>query len=466
MRRLNLIISSLTAVLIISINTSAELRDQIQTAVRSLGDLTAPQVQTVVTGIMQTAPQAARYTDLNNRQLQGLLGIVNSGLFEEVELSRIGRVAGMGLGPLASGVDPETVQEIALVGFSQDISQERFDAACEALDLLQTSQVPSEIYRYAVSYVVYNQWSPENIVGLARGIIQGQGEGLPLDKLTLALIIRVDQGLGGVPIEQAIDEEIEFIRQIGGASPVRARRDSIYNSMRRAVEGGVPEDIAQDFYFNAVEENWSAEDAEILFQGLAEGVEKGLTPEKLAVAFIVRMEQDRDRVSAKRIAREEIEFVSSLESKRVELKKKAVKIPKIPEPVKPEKPAPRAINLPLMSNSIQSFIGVPYVWGGESRKGTDCSGFTLVVYREQGVRLPRVSRQQFRTGISVPSKRNLSFGDLVFFNKNGYGRITHVGIYVGGGRFAHASCSKGVTYSRLNKRYYNKRFTGARRILM
>ncbi|MBD3166686.1 NlpC/P60 family protein [bacterium] len=115
-----------------------------------------------------------------------------------------------------------------------------------------------------------------------------------------------------------------------------------------------------------------------------------------------------------------------------------------------------------MQLSINSFLGVPYLWGGNTRRGVDCSGFTRNVYREQGVLIPRVSRDQYRTGRAV---EDLTYGDLVFFNKNGWGRVTHVGIYVGNGEFAHASCSRGVTVSRLNKHYYRKRYVGARRIL-
>ena len=114
--------------------------------------------------------------------------------------------------------------------------------------------------------------------------------------------------------------------------------------------------------------------------------------------------------------------------------------------------------------SIRSYLGVPYRWGGESRNGMDCSGFTQTVYRELGVVIPRVSRQQYQVGRPVASQ-NLRFGDLVFFRKYGYGYISHVGIYIGNGQFVHATTREGVAVSYLSKAYYRVRYAGARRIV-
>jgi hypothetical protein len=109
------------------------------------------------------------------------------------------------------------------------------------------------------------------------------------------------------------------------------------------------------------------------------------------------------------------------------------------------------------------WIGTPYHRGGDNRAGADCSGFVQQVYlRVAKVSLPRVTRDQFRVGFEV-GRSDLRPGDLVFFETLGKG-VSHVGLMVGGDRFAHASSSKGVTYSRLSETYWNRQFLGARRL--
>ena len=120
-----------------------------------------------------------------------------------------------------------------------------------------------------------------------------------------------------------------------------------------------------------------------------------------------------------------------------------------------------------MWQNVQEYLGppaTPYRWGGSSRSGIDCSGFVRNVYAQQGIYLPRVSRQQFLVGSLVTGY--LQYGDLVFFSKYGPAyQVTHVGIFLGGDKFVHSSASRGVTISSLNKRYYRSRYKGAKRVL-
>ncbi|MFD3157643.1 C40 family peptidase [Haloimpatiens sp. FM7330] len=113
-------------------------------------------------------------------------------------------------------------------------------------------------------------------------------------------------------------------------------------------------------------------------------------------------------------------------------------------------------------NYSYRFLGRPYVWGGSGPSVFDCSGFTAYVYRKLGVSLPHYTVSQANLGKTV-SRSNLRAGDLVFFNTSG--RLSHVGIYIGGGNFIHASSgSHKVTVSNLGKSYYNSRYATARRI--
>jgi hypothetical protein len=110
------------------------------------------------------------------------------------------------------------------------------------------------------------------------------------------------------------------------------------------------------------------------------------------------------------------------------------------------------------------FIGVPYRWGGASAgSGFDCSGLTMTVYRLNGLELPRNAYSQYRAGTPVV-REGLMPGDLVFFATGRSSRISHVGIYIGGGRFIHApGRGKRIRTAALSNGYFSPRYKGARR---
>lgn len=116
-----------------------------------------------------------------------------------------------------------------------------------------------------------------------------------------------------------------------------------------------------------------------------------------------------------------------------------------------------------MDQVIQDAKGTSYRAGGTTLSGFDCSGFTSYVFDQLGLDLPRQSSTQFEAGTAV-SRDEMRPGDLVFFNTNGRG-VSHVGIYVGDGRFAHSSSSRGVTVSSLGESYYADRYLGAKRVM-
>lgn len=114
-------------------------------------------------------------------------------------------------------------------------------------------------------------------------------------------------------------------------------------------------------------------------------------------------------------------------------------------------------------NTSMQYIGVPYVFGGNSpRYGLDCSAYVKLVYSQVGISLPRTADAQFEVGTPVATA-DLLPGDAVFFETYAPG-ASHVGIYIGDGNFIHASSSKGVTISSLGASYYSSHYLGARRM--
>ncbi|MBB6452271.1 cell wall-associated NlpC family hydrolase [Salirhabdus euzebyi] len=120
-------------------------------------------------------------------------------------------------------------------------------------------------------------------------------------------------------------------------------------------------------------------------------------------------------------------------------------------------------SVPVESGSLisiaKSYLGTPYVWGGESPSGFDCSGFLQYVFKKKGYHLPRTVTDLWNATVSVNSP---SVGDIVFFETYKPGP-SHAGIYLGNGSFIHAGNS-GVTISHMSTSYWDQRYLGAKRV--
>lgn len=132
----------------------------------------------------------------------------------------------------------------------------------------------------------------------------------------------------------------------------------------------------------------------------------------------------------------------------------------------------------LIETYAREFLGAPYLWGGTSTKGMDCSGFTKTVYLMNGFIIPRDASQQINAGKNIDPNlkfENLQKGDLMFFGKKATAdkkqRVTHVGIWLGNGKGEFIHESKQVRISSINSEsdYYDKknkdRYLGSRRYL-
>jgi lipoprotein Spr len=113
-------------------------------------------------------------------------------------------------------------------------------------------------------------------------------------------------------------------------------------------------------------------------------------------------------------------------------------------------------------DSTKAWIGVPYLYGGVTVDGVDCSGLVQNVFKQNGIELPRTSQDQFRSGMGVP-RSQLKPADLVFFSTSGSG-ASHVGIYIGDENFVSATREQ-VEIQSLKQEYWNSTYRGSRRVV-
>lgn len=131
----------------------------------------------------------------------------------------------------------------------------------------------------------------------------------------------------------------------------------------------------------------------------------------------------------------------------------------VPPPVDEWQEPTATPRLPVVVQKALRHIGAPYRYGGSTPAGFDCSGFVRYVHEIAGIGLPRTVAEQYRVGDPV-GRASLRPGDLVFFDG-----LRHNGIYIGQGRFVHASSgSARVDVSHLDDPWFRERFTGARRL--
>lgn len=431
---------------------------------------------------------------LDSERLVTIRGIISAGLFEEASFNSIADMAVKAYVSIGNGAAAEQVEDLVLIGFSFPLTQQQLEMAAKTLESLIESGVDPMVIEGIVSYGIYNGWTGTEIYEAGQGVVRGKLKGLEERELGLSLVIGIEQDRHAKDVKSIVAESIRYLEHKDEIDPEElARKNSAYANLQESLRQSIPSSIGEELYFIAIRDKWSVAEIDAVFSGLIKGHRDGLAVNKLATAFIIRIAQGLGTGSPESMVAAEIEFVRELEKKKINMvdsdrdqyKRQMTEIdqrdvtyvgskrPQIPNRPQPKTVYPiadrRSINRELMLQSIQQFLGpppTPYRWGGNSLSGTDCSGFVQTLYREQGAYIPRNSRQQYLTGIMV-SLNQLQFGDLVFFSKYFNNYVTHVGIFIGGDKFVHASCSKGVTISSLNEKYYAARLlrSGCKRVI-
>ncbi len=190
-------------------------------------------------------------------------------------------------------------------------------------------------------------------------------------------------------------------------------------------------------------------------------VKQGDTLEKLAERFNIDKEEitELNRVAGRRLMPGAIVYIPKTDEEADGEQPVAL----VERPLKPWKSQEEQ---GILVKVAESFSGAPYRFGGDSVRGLDCSAFVKKMYGIFEVQLPRCAREQFYAGPRI-SKENLLTGDLVFFKTKRHAKEpTHVGIYIGDGKFIHASSlfGRGVKVDRLSEAYFMRTYTGAVRV--
>lgn len=192
-------------------------------------------------------------------------------------------------------------------------------------------------------------------------------------------------------------------------------------------------------------------------------VQKGDTVEKLAAKFDVDKQDIIDLNALRKMA---LTPGTKLVIPKETNEDASAEDPIVLNTVKPLKRWKNEEERGVLVKVARSFSGAPYKYGGDSVRGLDCSAFVRKMYEIFDVQLPRTAREQFQAGVRI-EKGELATGDLVFFRtRRAVKEPTHVGIYIGEGKFIHASSvlKRGVKVDSLNEGYFDRTYTGAVRV--
>ncbi len=195
----------------------------------------------------------------------------------------------------------------------------------------------------------------------------------------MSLIISIDKESSQKSASLIVQEAIEFLKALDQKQPQESQRQKLaHRSYQESIQKGLSRSVAEEIYFTAIEDNWSTTAIQAVYNGLLEGLQKGLTPERLATAILIRFAQIDQTLSPEKIVDQEMEYVAGIEKKRVQLIKQDEKKFRRVQPPKdrfqqpylqpssiPAEPSPdyfnatarSSINQRLMWQSIQEFLG-------------------------------------------------------------------------------------------------------------
>jgi cell wall-associated NlpC family hydrolase len=415
--------------------------------------------------------------DNKARAADVLMTIVTEGSFDEVDIKRTVVIATEAYIAIARGSDPVVVEGIALYGFRKKISADKIEAWANGYAECVKFGVPPYIAEDLVYNALERDWDITTYNILKWGLVDGAKSGFDMEAFQTYLIGTYVQN--GKSPGTLVRDTMAYFKKIrkkgtqpklppyqGSFIPRKQQKQQAQNLVAPPATPKADQGVQQEAPNGDAEAERAREAAELARQQAEAARQATLRAEQEARQ---RAEAEAERrAEAARRAEAEAHRRAAAAAEQARLAEERARqqaAEQATESQAAEQQVGRSEFFKRMDQKFRSFLGVPYVWGGETRQGTDCSGFTQTVFSELGVKLPRVSRDQWQVGTKV-TYQQLRKGDLVFFKTVG-DRVSHVGIVSDGPTkiFVHASSSKGVTMSELERKYWKARYAGARRVI-
>jgi cell wall-associated NlpC family hydrolase len=402
-------------------------------------------------------------------------GVVKRTDFDSIPEEKTVEIIGLVHGAFRKGAPLEFLDDIFDVAYVNTVSVDQLAEAAKALQELHRSDVPQDIYEEFVYHSIEGGWDPAAMPVLTRGLIYGVDRGLSPDKVALIIMLDMKNGeMKDKTPEQLVLDSIKLVREkepqkwkplSGEAREAAKQREqaAALEKRQRAIDQELEQRerafLQAQRELRELREYPAERPPEIDVDKLNRDLEQLI---RNLQREITRYQDQRGSIAAQlETARRAAERQQAVRD-RDRQKRRERELARTQQTIASRGGQGR-LNRERLFSVVDQYMGTPYRFGGDSDRGIDCSAFTRRVYRGQNVELPRNSREQARVSSSVVYN-GLKTGDLVFFNTSINGVISHVGVYLGNGTFAHASSSKGVTKSSIKERYYVKRFVKGGRV--